>query len=138
MEYSLAQSLDNYSEISQSCFPRLNSDPANDKVNPGLGQIINLYEVIVPIHGRSLHTIEKKVESDEIKSTVEIPVKPEQSGSGAAVEPEILKSFLHPIVTDSIDFSKLSKPIPPKKHKSGTKPDFNAKKLKLEHKFKVV
>ena len=79
MEYSLAKSLEGHSEILHS-FPRMNSDPAADYVNPGLGQIVNLYETFVPLHGVSLHAIEKKVEtSDTIEKNLNEQVKIESN-----------------------------------------------------------
>ena len=60
MEYSLARSLDGYSEIYNVPFPHLSADPPIDNVNPGLGQIVNLFETIVPVRGQSQHVLEKK------------------------------------------------------------------------------
>ena len=105
MEFSLAQSLEGYSEVKNVPFPHMKSDPAIDNVNPGLGQIVNLYDTIVPMRGHSLHSIEKKVDeqpetssSDELKS---------QTGFGnTSLDSDILNSFQHPIVTDSIIFPK--------------------------------
>lgn len=147
MEYSLAQSLEGYSEVANVPFPRLNSDPAIDFVNPGLGQIVNLFETIVPVKGHSLHTIEKKVEkeSDEIsKNVLEQSIQPPQTGFGESpIDPTILNSFLHPIVTDSIIFPKneTNDEKRPKKQKMKGPSSDNVlppKRLKINHKFQIV
>jgi len=138
MEYSLARSLEGFSDIIYLPHPRLSSDPALDLVNPGLGQVVNLYETIVPMHGHSLYSIEKKVPNDdEIKPNV-VEHLTEQKGSGdEKLDPEILKSFQHPIVTDSIVFPKAKKASPTVKRLSSVEKS-PAKRVKTEHKFKVV
>ena len=140
MEFSLAQSLEGYSEVKNVPFPHMKSDPAIDNVNPGLGQIVNLYDTIVPMRGHSLHSIEKKVDeqpetssSDELKS---------QTGFGnPSLDSDILNSFQHPIVTDSIIFPK-TEVVPTKTSKkkaiSTDSEEPQAKKSKVQHKFKVV
>ena len=140
MEFSLAQSLEGYSEVKNVPFPHMKSDPAIDNVNPGLGQIVNLYDTIVPMRGHSLHSIEKKVDeqpetssSDELKS---------QTGFGnTSLDSDILNSFQHPIVTDSIIFPK-TEVVPTKTSKkkaiSTDSEEPQAKKSKVQHKFKVV
>ena len=140
MEFSLAQSLEGFSEVANVPFPYMKSDPAIDNVNPGLGQIVNLYDTIVPMRGQSLHAIEMKTEqpqsspsTDELKS---------QTGFGkASLDGDVLNSFMHPIVTDSIVFPKteVTKEKDLKK-KLVTKAvgEPTAKKAKVQHKFKVV
>ena len=63
MEFSLAQSLQGHSELANVPFPHLKSNPASDQVNPGLGQIVNLFDTIVPMRGYALHKIEKKLKA---------------------------------------------------------------------------
>ena len=65
MEFSIARSLEGHTEEYNVPFPNLSSAPAVDQVNPGIGQIVNLFETIVPMRGQSLHAIEKKVEERE-------------------------------------------------------------------------
>ena len=140
MEYSIASALEDRSEIYDVPYPPLQSDPALDCVNPGLGQIVSLYQTVVPMpsSSSSLHTIEKKTQesSDEIFVNSNLSI---QSGTGKeSVDSTILQSFQNPIITDSIIFPK--EEMKPKKHKiddASTGP-FQGKKKKLEHKFKVV
>ena len=139
MEFSLAQSLEGNCEILNSPNPQINADPAIDLVNPGLGQIVNLYETLVPIRGRYLHTLAKKVENnDEIKDNVSEQSN-FQSGSGNdPIESPVLESFMHPIITDSIIFPK--EETHPKKHKisKSSEKSFPSKRRKIQHKFEIV
>ena len=137
MEYSLAQSLEGHSELYNTPFPHLSSQPALDQVTPGLGQIVNSYETIVPMRGRAQHVIEKNVDlpttSTEAKDGVPI-----QIGSGQSkLDPEILESFKHPIITDSIIFPKQATA---KKHKIEQSGENNFKKARktVNHKFQIV
>jgi len=141
MEYSLARSLEGFTDIVYSSHPHIYPDPAFDLVNPGLGHVINLYSTFVPIQGHSLHSIEKIVPNDdEIKPNVSEHLT-EQKGSGnEKLDPEILKSFQHPILTDSIVFPKIDKAIkktPAVKRPSSAEKS-SSKRLKTEHKFNVV
>ena len=72
MEFSLARSLEGSLEIANVPFPHLSSDPAIDQVNPGIGQLVSLYDTVVPMRGHSLHAIEKKVESALEEQTDEL------------------------------------------------------------------
>ena len=132
MEYSVANNSGNISELYGSPFPLLSSQPAHDLVNPGLGQMVNLFDVIVPMRGRALHTIEKKVELKEDTSEEKIEAK-DQIGAGK-LNVEIAESFQKPIVTDSIVFPKEEGE---KKRKDKSAPPPN-KKIKVAHKFHVV
>ena len=60
MEYTVAKNCSSISNIYEVPFPHLSSQAANDLVNPGLGQIVNLFETIVPMRGKLTHAIEKK------------------------------------------------------------------------------
>ena len=139
MEFSLAQSLEGYSEVKNVPFPHIKSDPATDNVNPGLGQIVNLYDTIVPMRGHSLHSIEKKVEEQPESSSDEL--KPQTGLGNASLDPNVLSSFLNPIVTDSIIFPKTEvaavKDLK-KKARSKDSEEPEAKKSKMQHKFKVI
>lgn len=104
MEFSLSRSLEDSTEISNVPFPHLSSDPALDQVNPGIGQLVSLYETVVPMRGHSLHSIEKKVEVALEQQTDEL--NPQIGGGKSQIEPTVLNSFKHPIVTDSIVFPK--------------------------------
>ena len=136
----MARSLDGHSVQYNTPFPHLNSDPAVDHVNPGIGHIVNLFETIVPMRGQSLHSIEKKVEErNELPPIVtkndELKI---QIGSGQDLDPDVLNSFKHPIVTDSIEFPKVEIN---KKHKLPEDSKSVSKKLKksmAEHKFQVI
>ena len=72
MEFSLAQSLEGLSEVANVPFPHLKSDPSEDQVSPGLGQIVNLYDTIVPVKGHSLHSIDMKVDEKGEDSSIEV------------------------------------------------------------------
>ena len=119
MEFSIACSLEGHSEQYNVPFPHLTSSPAVDQVNPGIGQIVNLFETIVPMRGQALHAIEKKTEEREdielaqnLTNNDELKV---QIGSGQSnLDANVLHSFQNPIVTDSIEFPKVEKP---QKHK---------------------
>lgn len=143
MEFSLAQSLQGHSELANVPFPHLKSDPASDQVNPGLGQIVNLFDTIVPMRGHSLHKIEKKLE-ETLTVVVAEEDKPQTGFGNSAVDPEILNSFMHPIVTDSIIFPKSEKSEKPQKATKQKAPDSKdvsepkAKKSKINHKFNIV
>ena len=135
MEFSLAQSLDGYSEQLSVPFPHLKSDPATDHVNPGLGQIVNLYDTIVPLKGYPVHSIQKKVEESEILQTND---EITQTGGGkTSINPALMNSFLHPIVTDSIIFPKREETKSKKRNQSQSDKT-QRKRAKIEHKFHVV
>ena len=137
----MARSLDGHSEQYNTPFPHLSSDPAVDQVNPGIGQIVNLFETIVPMRGQSLHSIEKKVEEKNelppiLTKNDELNI---QIGSGKVnLDPSVLNSFKHPIITDSIEFPKVETS---KKHKLPEDSKAVSKKLRktmAEHKFQVI
>ncbi len=109
--------------------PHLTPYPAIDYVNPGLGQAARLYSFYVPLHNsQSPLTIEKKednamlqeggsqdIESNENESDSnhenhdnEDPIEfnnRKRKLMGDAVQ----SSFMHPIVTDTIEFEPQSK-----------------------------
>ena len=141
MEYSIAKSLNENVEFYDVPFPHLSSQPALDQVNPGIGQIVSLYETIVPMRGSSHYTIEKKIEptvtvteTEKINSSQDLITS--QVGSGESpLDPAILASFQHPIITDSIIFPKEEKIAAKRKNEtklSETKPQ---KVKKIDHKF---
>ena len=142
MEFSIACSLEGHSEQYNVPFPHLTSSPAVDQVNPGIGQIVNLFETIVPMRGQALHAIEKKTEEREdielaqnLTNNDELKV---QIGSGQSnLDANVLHSFQNPIVTDSIEFPKVENP---QKHKLPEPKTVVSKKPKLmrDHKFKVI
>jgi len=132
MEYSIASNFSSLSQIYQVPFPHLSSQPALEQVNPGLGQMVTLFDTIVPMKGHSIHTIEKKVEKPEEPQLV-VDTN-DQIGSGR-LQPEIAASFQKPIITDSIVFPEKEKPS--HKRKKGNEPT-SSKKPKMNHKFNVV
>ena len=139
MEFSLAQSLEGYTEQYNVPFPSLKSDPASDYVNPGIGQVVNLFETIVPLTGRSIHSIQKH--GDESKEEVTVLDDKSQIGAGkSSINSSIMSSFMHPIVTDSIVFPKQPKDSSKTKsikRDSESEPQ-DPKRRKIEHKFHVV
>ena len=132
MEYSVASSLSSLSQIYQVPFPHLSSQPANDLVNPGLGQMVSLYNTIVPMRGRAIHSIEKKVEkSEDLETKLD---SNDQIGSGK-LQPEVAESFQKPIITDSVVFPKPDRlSIKRKKSQEPT----SSKNFKINHKFNIV
>lgn len=143
MEFSVAQSLEGHSEFANVPFPHMKSDPSTDNVNPGLGQIVNLFDTIVPVRGHSLHAIEKRVEEVETPiAKVEDLKDHAQTGFGnSSLAPDLLNSFLHPIVTDSIVFPKVEATEEKKVKRKNIMKDSTepaTKKVKGEHKFKVI
>ena len=144
MEFSIAQSLEGHSQQYNVPFPNLSSAPAVDQVNPGIGQIVNLFETIVPMRGQALHAIEKKTEEGEnvelsqlsqnFANNDELKV---QIGSGQSnLDTSVFQSFQNPIITDSIRFPK----VETKKHKLEESTKISSKKSKLmrDHKFHVI
>ena len=92
--------MQNCSEFYHVPFPQLTSQPIFDNVTPGLGQLVNHFEVIVPLRGKEPFTVEKEVEVNPEQSSLH-----DQIGTGKQELPEPIKnSFMHPIVTDSIIF----------------------------------
>ena len=148
MEFSIACSLEGHSEQYNVPFPHLSSAPAVDQVNPGIGQIVNLFETIVPMRGQAIHAIEKKIEESKnielaqnFANNDELKVK---IGSGQSnLYTNVLRSFQNPIITDSIEFPKVEKT---KKHKleesttvgESSKVPSKKSKLMRDHKFNVV
>jgi hypothetical protein len=62
MEYRLLKTIESsqFSLLPKETLPRLSAYPANNCVNPGLGQIARLYSFYVPLYSnRSLHSISK-------------------------------------------------------------------------------
>ena len=142
MEFSIARSLEGHSEQYNVPFPNLSSAPAVDQVNPGIAQIVNLYETIVPMRGQAFHGIEKKVEETEnVELTQNFANNDElkiQIGSGQSnLDTNVLHSFQNPIITDSIEFPKVENT---RKHKLEQSSKVTSKKSKLmhDHKFNVV
>jgi len=77
MEYRLLKTIESsqLTLLPKETLPRLTSYPANNCVNPGLGQIARLYSFYVPLYSNhSLHSISKKEPNVE-------PVD-EQEGAG--------------------------------------------------------
>ena len=139
MEFSLARTLEGHCDIADVPHPNFTSTPANDQVNPGVGQIVNLYQTFVPMSGHSLHTHEKKVanafeenqKNDELKT---------QIGGGKKLDTPIFNSFQHPILTDSIVFAPPTKNVEKRKNEEEPKAS-KTKKKKLDnasHKFSVI
>ena len=137
MEFSLSRSCQNTSELYNVPFHHLSSEPAMDNVNPGMGQIVNLYETIVPMKGQSKFAIVKKAETNSEETSTQI-------GSGSTLDPIVQKSFQHPIVTESIilpDATSLKDIATVKaesKRKNETSGSNDSKKKKLSHKFAIV
>lgn len=148
MEYSVAQSIDTFSDLYNVPYPNLNGSPSIDHVCPGLGQIVNSnYEVIVPMRARPAHVVEVKGGPDEtLVQSTENPkndILNTQMGSGETpMDTNIFESFQHPIVTDAIIFPKdvakkhkidlVNDEVPNKKLKAS-----KAKKVTV-HKFSIV
>lgn len=98
-------------------FPILSNFPAVDNINPGIGQIVDMHHVFVPIVGEPIHTIKKKIDNEN-------DIVGDQSGAGDAkdshnvteefaaknkMDARIEESFNHPkiIKTESIKLPKL-------------------------------
>ena len=138
MEYSLSRSCQNTSEFYNVPFPHLSSEPATDNVNPGMGQIVNLYETIVPMKGQPKFVIVKKSETEGEDITNQI-------GLGSNLDPSVQKSFQHPILTESIIFPDAKNSIDDtvtvkaeSKRKTNDSTQNDSKRKKLSHKFSVV
>ena len=154
MEYNLLKTIENgigAPFMPKERFPKLSSYPANDFVNPGVGQITRLYSFYVPLYSnRNLHELEKKNSLENLEGSGDIeetdsnilgeqlnkdPVEfnlEKRKRMGSPVQ----ESFLHPklIKTDKIFF---------KTHKntnsSERKPKLDVfQKLNVKHKFKFM
>jgi len=110
MEYSMEMFSNGLLQctVSQSIYPHLSNFPATEDVNPGIGQMVNMYHTFVPVPGKPLHVLEKKYEDHELKSTIE------QSGEGKVEETvdgefELNKNdaSLDPKIKDSLDHPKM-------------------------------
>jgi hypothetical protein len=110
MEYRLLKSIEPTQGIllPKETLPRLTAYPANNCVNPGLGQIARLYSFYVPLHSNpNLHSISKN-EADVEPLNVE-PLNQEGKGEDSVSDiktniPELQKdneandeSYLNPI-----------------------------------------
>ena len=95
MEFSVSKSIQNFCEESTQCYPIFSSCPANDSVNPGIAQLINLHSLITPLSHQSIESLKKKT---NVESAVS-----DQIGHGN-VNDQIKLSFAHPIITDEIVF----------------------------------
>lgn len=147
MEFSAAQSIDNFCEVSDQSIPQLISCPSRVFVNPGIGQLANLHSLIVPMLNEDAmmkKKIEPKNDSLEVQE-MKLPTIKDQIGSG--LDPEIKASMAHPIISDSIDFSNNDYVSIQKEEKNSKKAvkrisDQNdarsSKNQKLSHKFKIV
>ena len=138
MEFSAARSLQNYCEIADQSFPIQSNCPANFDVNPGIAQLVNLHTLITPLPSNFGTSLKKKVETESILETLPSPKnETEQSGAGKNFDADIQESFLHPIVTDSIEF-----PVSPTSSRKRLASSSSEKKAKKEkkhaHKFNVV
>jgi hypothetical protein len=71
MEHNLQKNIGSsfLAPIANSTYPILSSFPANDFVNPGLGQISRLYSFYVPLfnNNQSTYKIEKEIASENIE-----------------------------------------------------------------------
>ena len=134
MEYSVGREMQNCSEFYNVPYPQLTNQPIFENVTPGLGQLINHFEVIVPLKGKEPFTVEKEVEVKSEQSSSK-----DQIGSGQQELSEPIKnSFMHPIVTDSIIFPHAEKNST--NHSRKRKKSFSNEvpEKKVAHKFSVV
>lgn len=72
MEYNLLKTIEGNLGFnrSTSTYPKLTPYPANDFVNPGLGQISRLYSFYVPLHSHyNLHSVSKKVNIENLEGS---------------------------------------------------------------------
>ena len=130
MEFSISRSLQQFSDEYSNPFPNLSSQPMLDNVNPGLGQAVNLFETIVPLRGKALHTLEQKVASKPKEETSELS---DQIGAGEnKMSPNIFNSFMHPIKTDSIVLA------PDKKNIQKSQKRKADESKRPPHKFQIV
>jgi hypothetical protein len=95
MEYKLLKTIQSAQGgllVPKETMPRLTAYPANNCVNPGLGQIARLYSFYVPLYSRSnLHTISK------IEPNVDALL---QEGKGDESEQKIAESVNDVLDTD--------------------------------------
>ena len=152
MEYSLLKTIENsvgILPIPNERFPRLTAFPANECVNPGLGQIARLHAFYVPLYSNpNLHEIQKKnllenlegsgTEKESAESPTDISSDIEEKDpleynleKRKRMGSPIQESFLHPklIKIDKITLKKK----PKSEIKSPPKP---VSSKVINHKFK--
>ena len=158
MEYNLLKTIE--SNIGQfvpnESYPRLSAYPANDFVNPGLGQICRLHEFYVPLYAQpNLHAKQKKeplenlegsgIEENKAETESVNEIENENITDQMKQDPiefnlekrkrlgsAIHESFLHPklIKTDTLSLKK-------SKSEKLTKPKATiSPKEPIKHKFK--
>ena len=75
MEYNLLKTIEGNLGLNSasSTYPKLTPFPANDFVNPGLGQISRLYSFYVPLYSQNnLHSVSKKVNIENLEGSGEM------------------------------------------------------------------
>jgi len=164
MEYRLLKTIESSQPLllPKETMPRLTPYPANNCVNPGLGQIARLYSFYVPLYSKShLHEIHKnkpnveeahlslnqegKGQEEKIQTALETPENSETKNEDDELNPiefnerkrkqlgsAIQESFLHPKVIKT-DTILLQKPK--KQTKSVSENQDNNKLKPLKHKF---
>ena len=120
MDYRAQQTINHFGFLSKQIFPRWNSAPGKNFINPGLGQIAPLYHFYAPLTTKKSfkNEITKKLSSeyDEMAGTglVEPDIDEQQVTSteenASKISDGVLFSFLHPkIETDKIVFETAPK-----------------------------
>jgi hypothetical protein len=157
MDYSLLKEIEPNLGPSPDFGFRLTSTPSRDYVNPGVGQIAQLYSLFVPVHPNNApHLIEKVndvltqegegEEQNDVESTSGT-FEPSQDSDMAAPEDSnfserkrknmaegVNESFLHP---KKIKIGEIL--LPKKEPKKLLKKEINGKKeSKITHKFRIV
>ncbi len=134
---------------------RLTSTPSRDYINPGVGQIAQIYSLFVPVHSNNApHLIEKvndvlmqegegEEQNDDIKSTsgtfetsqdTDMAIPEDSERKRKNMDDGVNDSFLHP---KKIKIGEIL--LPKKEPQKLLKKEMNSKKeSKITHKFKLV
>jgi len=84
--------------VVQHPFPILSNFPFLDNVNPGIGQLVDMHHLFVPVMGKSSYNIEKKadIDNDQIGTGEENKTESVNVAEDAKMDPQIVESFSHP------------------------------------------
>ena len=117
MEYNLLRTIEaqiGYPGTS-SAFPQLTPFPANDFVNPGLGQISRLYSFYVPLYSNcnSSTQIKKKVDIDNLEGSGNVVENSNEDRTNFQQETEIdpQETELDPLEFNEIKRKRMGSPV---------------------------
>jgi hypothetical protein len=140
MEYNLQKTIEPslFGQLMpQSMYPKLTEYPANDYVNPGVGQITRLYSFYVPLYSKNLlHEIIDSLVSDQLGAGTDNEILQKlNERKRKLLGDNVFDSFMHPkpFKTKKIEL----KGVDNKKHKDKQEKASENKKKESEKKEKA-